>query len=224
MWSLNPGSGLLEHTFRQGAGLIQIDDAVTADQRVTPAQVALGDADETTTTVTVTNRGDADVTYSVSHADALQVVASSYTPDFWLTPAPFAGPSSVTVPAGGSADVTFTITAPYVGLVNHQYGGYVVLTPEGDEGTTLRVPYMGYAGDYVDEMGLLGYWDWPLEEAVPVFVEIDPVLARYNAAGDPVIAEPGHVYRPRRGDVPTVAPFFGHFPEKLELWVSTQER
>jgi subtilisin family serine protease len=219
VWSLNPPTGLLDHTFRQGAGLIQIDDAVMTDQRVTPAQLALGDADATTTTVTVTNRGDSAVTYSVSHVNALQVVASSYTPDFWLTGVPFSGPSSVTVPAGGSADVTFTITAPKIGMPNHQYGGYVVLTPEDEATTTLRVPYMGYAGDYVDEMALLGYWDWPLTEPVPVFVEIDPLMARYQADGTPVVAEPGHVYRPKTGDVPTVAPFFGHFPEQLQLWV-----
>ena len=206
VWSLNPGLGLLEPTFRQGAGLIQIDDAVLADQQVAPAQLAFGDADTTTTTITVTNRGAEDVTYAVSHQNALQVVASSYTPDFWLTGAPFSGPSSVTVPAGGSAGVTFTITAPKIGMPNHQYGGYVVLTPD-DESATLRVPYVGYAGDYVDEMALLGFWDWPLTEPDPVFVEIDPVMARYNAAGNPVLAEPGHVYRPedrRRTDRRTV--------------------
>jgi minor extracellular serine protease Vpr len=37
VWSGNPGLGFLEHTFRQGAGMIRIDEAVTADQVVAPA-------------------------------------------------------------------------------------------------------------------------------------------------------------------------------------------
>ncbi|MFA9432202.1 S8 family serine peptidase [Egicoccus sp. AB-alg2] len=218
VWSLNAGSGLLEHTFRQGAGMLQVDQAILADQHVTPGQLSLYDANETTATVTVTNRGSEDVTYAISHVDALQVVASTFTPDFWLSPASFQGPSSVTVPAGGSADVTVTIGAP-AAMPNHQYGGYVVMTPEDDASSTLRVPYAGFAGDYVDEMGLLGFWDWPADAAAPSFVEVDPVMARYQD-GSPVVAEPGHVFRPAEGDYPYVAPFFGHFPERMELWAS----
>src|SRR5690554_5292415 len=67
-------------------------------------------------------------------------------------------------------------------------------------------------------MGLLGFWDWD-EQGNPAFVEVDPAIARTNADGDPVVAEPDHVFEPREGDYPLVAPFFGHFPEKLELYV-----
>ena len=56
------------------------------------------------------------------------------------------GSSSVTVPARGSATVGVNIQAgawPDKSL----YGGYVVLAPHGG-GVTLRVPYVGFKGDY----------------------------------------------------------------------------
>jgi minor extracellular serine protease Vpr len=224
VWSLSPGSGLLDHTYRQGAGMIQIDQAVLADQHVAPAQIAMGDADTATTTLTVHNRGAEEVTYEVGHVDAIQSVVGTFLMDFWLTPVPVQfGAESITVPAGGSAEVSVTLTAPYVGLANHQYGGYVTLTPV-DEGSALRVPYVGYAGDYADEMGLLGYWYWgPAAGDQPEFVDVDPLLAFSNDEGT-FIAEEGHVYRTRDGEYPIVAPFFGHFPQEMELWAVDQER
>ena len=226
-WSLAPGFGLLDHTFRQGAGMIQVDRAITADQRVTPAQVALADTDVTTTTLTVRNHGSEAVTYELGHADGLQTVVGTFLPDFWLTPAPVQFSSAtVTVPAGGSADVSVTITAPYVGLANHQYGGYVTFTPvESTAATTLRVPYVGYAGDYVDEMGLLGYWYWGTgPDDQPEFVDVDPLLAVEVDDDYEIIEEDGHVFRTRDGEYPVVAPFFGHFPQEMELWAVDQRR
>jgi minor extracellular serine protease Vpr len=227
VWSLNPGSGLLDHTFRQGAGMIQVDRAITADQRVTPAQVALADEDTTTTTLTVRNHGSEAVTYEVGHVNGLQTVVGTFLPDFWLTPVPVQlSPETVTVPAGGSADVSVTITAPYVGLANHQYGGNVTFTPvEESDATTLRVPYVGYAGDYVDEMGLLGYWWWgPGADDQPEFVEVDPLFAVEREDGYEFIEDDGHVFRTRDGEYPVVAPFFGHFPQEMELWAVDQAR
>ena len=54
--------------------------------------------------------------------------------------------SSVTVPAGGKATVTATIT-PATGPQYGQYGGYIVLTPQGG-GQVYRVPFAGFVGDY----------------------------------------------------------------------------
>lgn len=219
-WSLAPGAGYLEHTFRQGAGLIQIDEAVLADQVVAPAQLALGDEDAVTTTLTISNDGASDVTYTVSHHGTIEAAIDTYAPWFYLPAAGFTGPTSVTVPAGGSVPVEVTITSPDSGLPNHQYGGFITLTPDDPAAAAINVPYMGYDGDYVAEMGLLGFWNADDPDAGLQFIEVDPVMARYNADGDPVLAEPDHVFKPREGDYPIVAPFFGHFPEKLELWAS----
>jgi hypothetical protein len=54
--------------------------------------------------------------------------------------------ASVTVPAGGSAAVNVNIQAG-AWRDKSLYGGYLVLTPRGG-GVTLRVPYVGFYGDY----------------------------------------------------------------------------
>jgi minor extracellular serine protease Vpr len=220
-WNGAPGAGYLEFSFRQGAGMIQIDRAIEADQHVVPGQLSLADTASTTTTLTVTNRSTEDVTYEVGHAGTLSAAVITYTVPALLPPAGvFEGPESVTVPAGGTADVEITLTAPGYGLPNHQYGGYVTLTPTDEAGTALSVPYAGYDGDYADEMGLFGFWNWPGED--PVFVEVDPVLSEivYDEDGrveDIAPVEAGHVFNPRQGDYPVIDTFFGHFPRTMEV-------
>jgi minor extracellular serine protease Vpr len=59
--------------------------------------------------------------------------------------ATFSSPS-IRVPAGGSAAVNVNIQAG-AWRDKSLYGGYVVLTPR-DGGVTLRVPYVGFFGDY----------------------------------------------------------------------------
>jgi hypothetical protein len=54
---------------------------------------------------------------------------------------------SVTVGAGSSATVNVTINAAGAAPLQSLYGGYVVLTPRGG-GDALRVPYVGFKGDY----------------------------------------------------------------------------
>lgn len=217
-WSLNPGLGFPDHTFRQGAGMLQIDQTILADQQVAPAQLAFADQDQVTTTLTLSNRGDVDVTYEIGHAEGVQTAINTFAPGFFLAPAGFNAPAMVTVPAGGTAQVGVTITAPNVGLPNHQYGGWVTFTPTDPDAAGLRVPYVGFAGDYVAGMPLLGYWD--VIDGAIAFVEIDPFLAQVDQEGELAPVEPGHVFRPRQGDFPVLAPFYGHFPQRLEVYVT----
>lgn len=222
-WSLNPG--LLEHTFRQGAGMIQIDRAIQAEQFARPGQLSLADAPAVTTTVTLVNEGDTSVEYTLGHDSAIEVAVSTFAPDFFLVGAAVDAPGTVTVAAGSAAEVEVTITAPRVGLPNHQYGGYLVFEPEDDDASTLRVPYAGFAGDYADGMPLLGTWYWgPGVDDEIEFVEIDPLLAVEDGEEYEIIEEDGHVFRTRDGEYPVVAPFFGHFPQEMELWAVDQER
>lgn len=211
VWSLNPGLGLLDHTYRQGAGMIQVDEAVLATAGVTPGKLSLGDGlDPHAATVTVTNWGAEDVTYSVSHTDALQTAGSTFVPGFFLAPAGFDGPDSVTVDSGDSAELSFTVTPPDAGLANHQYGGYVVLTDTEGDAPTLRVPYGGFAGEY--DIPVLGHILDPAGD----FEAVDPVLARsvdfeLEPAGD------DRTFHVRDGDFPIVAAFFGHQAQYAEL-------
>jgi subtilisin family serine protease len=153
-WSGNPALGFLEQTMRQGAGMVDIEDAVLATVDVLPGKLSLGESDAgpQTRRLTIRNRGSSAVTLDLSHEAALTVgpksqtnyaVVSAFLSDAIVA---FSAPS-VTVPGNkGTATVDVTITAA-TGPDQAQYGGYVVLTPQGG-GRALRVPYGGFVGDY----------------------------------------------------------------------------
>jgi len=174
-WSGNPGLGFLDYVHRQGAGMIQIDNAVLATGRVTPAKLSLGEGETgpSVQTLTVSNDGSVDVTYDLSYVNALSTGADTFTVGANLGNAAvaFSAPS-VTVPAGGSASFTATIT-PAASPVRGQYGGYIVLTPQ-DDGQVYRVPYAGFIGDYQSKVVL-----------VPTSAQY-PWLATLDADGNPV--------------------------------------
>ncbi|AGB17600.1 subtilisin-like serine protease [Halovivax ruber XH-70] len=195
-WSLAPGIGALDHSFRQGAGMIQVDAAITADQRAAPGQLSLGDGAAAEVTVTLTNDGETDVTYELGHAGTVGTAVNTFSPGFYLSGSSVSGPETVTVPAGESAAVELTITAPAYGLPNHQYGGYVTFTPTDEAHDSLRVPYSGYEGDYQD-LPLFGYY-----AAADDFVAQEPLLQESPDDPDAVAA---------------VEAFFGHYPQELRL-------
>ena len=152
-WNLNPAAGL-EPTWRQGAGLAQIVNAVTTPAWVSPSKISLGEGTGGASQLTVTNGGTAPITYDLSEVTTVGTGPST-TPGM-VYPFNFSylggantatfGSPSVTVPAGGSAAVNVNIQAG-AWRDKSLYGGYVVLTPRGG-GVTLRVPYVGFFGDY----------------------------------------------------------------------------
>jgi len=157
-WSLNPGLGFLDNVHRQGAGMLDIDDAIEETTRITPGKLALGEsqAGPQTKTLTLQNSDSSEVSYTLSHVGALGTHGSTNVPSFNASFATVGFSSaSVTVPAGGSASVTATITAP-AGPDKGQYGGYLVFTPQGGDGAVLRVPYAGLVGDYQSIQVLTG--------------------------------------------------------------------
>jgi subtilisin family serine protease len=147
-WWGNPGLGYLDNVHRQGAGMLQIDDAILATTKVEPGKIAAGEgeAGPYSQELKIENNASTPVTYNLSSVNALSTVGV-IAPTFSTSDASvaFSAPS-VTVPAGGSATVTATIT-PATGPTNGQYGGYIVLTPQGG-GQVYRVPYAGFVGDY----------------------------------------------------------------------------
>jgi minor extracellular serine protease Vpr len=148
VWSLNPGTGLLDHVHRQGAGMLDIDDSILSTTVITPAKIATGEgeAGAFVQTLTVENTSASSVTYNLSYINALST-GGVITPSFFASNATVVfSASSVAVPAGGSATVTATIN-PATGPVNGQYGGYIVFTPQAG-GQTYRVPFAGFVGDY----------------------------------------------------------------------------
>jgi subtilisin family serine protease len=161
-WSGNPGIGFNDYVFRQGAGMVDIDDAIRSTTTITPAKVSLGEGAGGSTTLTLRNSGSQAVTYAVSYVDGLAAgpggtnvlpfTFSTYGGD--IAVAKFSS-SSVTVPAGGTASVNanFAVDPDVVALGRTLYGGWITFTPQG---TGLAAPYnqpysvpvAGFAGDY----------------------------------------------------------------------------
>jgi subtilisin family serine protease len=148
-----PAAGL-EPTWRQGAGLAEIVPAVQTPAWVTPSKISLGEGSGGSAQLTVTNAGSTPITYDLSEVSTIGTGPSTaagavYPFNFTYLPgantATFSS-SSVTVSPGSSATVTVNIAAG-AWRDKSLYGGYVVLTPRSG-GTTLRVPYVGFMGDY----------------------------------------------------------------------------
>lgn len=149
-WGADPASGALEFVHRQGAGMVDVDDAILATTGVTPASLSLGESEggPATRPLTVHNDSDAPVTYTISHAPAMATYGSTYAPKAAQGDASVAfSVQSVTVAPHGSASFEVTVTPSATLPDGGIHGGYVVLTDEGG-GRTLRVPYAGYKGDY----------------------------------------------------------------------------
>jgi hypothetical protein len=149
LWSLAPYPGYFEYVHRQGAGMVDIDDAILATTLITPAKIATGESEAGpfTQELTVANNGDTAVTYDLYFEEAIATVGVTAVVDYWLygTWVEF-DQSSVTVEPGNSATVTATIYPPDYPDTSI-YGGYIVFSPQGG-GQEYTVPFAGYVGDY----------------------------------------------------------------------------
>ncbi|WP_162802157.1 S8 family serine peptidase [Ornithinimicrobium murale] len=171
-WSGNPTIGFLDSVHRQGAGMVDIDDAILAPALVSPGKISLGqtDTEPQTATVQVRNTTDQAIEYALSNNTAtISTDGPDYAPGYWNAAAVVEAPETVTVAANGSRWVNVTFTGPTMGpemTVGLQYGGYLEFEPIGDTaGDVVRVPYAGYAGDYQDREVLL---PGPYEFDLPV--------------------------------------------------------
>jgi len=207
LWNGNPGLGFLEATQKQGAGIVQIADAIQGTVHVAPGKLSLGEsqAGPITRTLTITNDGSSAVTFDLSHAPALATVGT-FTPAYFNAPATVSwSAASLTVPAGGTGTISVTIS-PNTGLADKAiYGGYLVLTPQGG-GREVRVPYAGFKGDYQS-----------IQAIVPTANGF-PWLAK--AVGTSYANQPGGAtYTLQGGDIPYILVHFDHQVQHLEMQI-----
>jgi minor extracellular serine protease Vpr len=150
VWAGNPGLGFLDNVHRQGAGLADIDDAITTTTALEPAQIELGEREggaPVTVELTLRNRSNQHVTYTLGHQPALATGANTFVPSFLSSFATvtFAAPTVVVAPHD---EECFTVTfTPPVNANARLFGGYVTATPDNGEPVT-RASYGGYNGDY----------------------------------------------------------------------------
>lgn len=150
LWNGNPELGLLEAVHRQGAGMVQIDESILAGVVASPGQLVLGESESGPGTgdVTLTSTSENDVTYEITTVDAISTTGS-WDYGVYAGGSTYAGPTTVTVPAGGTATFSYAISPdPELEELGAQYGGYVVLTPTDESVEPISLPFYGFAGDY----------------------------------------------------------------------------
>lgn len=156
-WSGNAALGLLDHSFRQGAGMLDIVGSVTATASVSPSQLSTGESASGSyiETLTLRNLSLSPASYTVGHVAGVAAgpnnvgSGASYAPTGIFDAPATVGLSrtTLTIPPLGSATVDVTITANAALPDRSLYGGYITFTPSG-AGTTMSVPYAGFKGDY----------------------------------------------------------------------------
>ena len=162
---------------QQGAGLVNALKALTSEAYLTvenaennnKPKAELLDGDGTYTfTFTVHNFGDAAKTYTLSSSLLTEAVNEDYYPYYGeyfmagfeteLDGSVSFSADTVTVPAGGSADVTVTVTVSAEGKAwleqyypNGGYvEGYVYLDNADENGVDLNLPFLGFCGDWTE--------------------------------------------------------------------------
>ncbi len=150
-WWGNPGLGYLDNVHRQGAGMLDIDDAIKATTVITPSKIAVGEYWEIADPawvqpIDIRNNTGGPVTYDITYVNALStggvITPSFYGSDAYVT----FSESTITIPLYNKYTIEAFIHAA-TGPVNGMYGGYIVFTPR-DGGQVYRIPYAGFVGDY----------------------------------------------------------------------------
>ena len=203
-----------EVVHRQGAGMVDIDDAIASTTTVTPGKLSLGEGSGGSATLTIANASASAQTYVLSHLGAIGTGPSSNPANISPFAFGFFGPGatasfsapSVTVAAGGTGTVGVTI-ATVAGLPQqHQYGGWIVLTRQSD-GQVFRVPYAGFAGDYQSIV------------AMPVR-GVFPAIGKETAINTFSLAAPTEVWTLQSmNEIPNVLLHFDHQVRRLEFEV-----
>jgi subtilisin family serine protease len=204
-WWVNPSLGLLESVHRQGAGQLDIDDAILANTMIEPGNLALGESEGAAVrTLTVENPSDFAVSYTLSHAPAQATGPNTFPPvSFFDAPSSVAfSENPLVVPPGGSASVDVTISPNPTLPDRSAFGGYIVFAT--DEGAVYRVPYAGFKGDY---------------QSIPVLV---PTAAGFpwlgKLVGNSVVSQPaGASYTMVGLDVPLFILHLDHQPRRVRM-------
>jgi subtilisin family serine protease len=143
------GAPVAFQAYRQGAGMLDIDDAIQATTRVTPGKFTLGEGTTAKTVqLTIANDGAAPRTYNLAHQPALGTTANTFAPGNGTNLAAVSfSPSSIDVPAHDSRTVDVTVTPNAAPAFDRRlYSGYIRITTSGQPAMT--VPYAGFTGDY----------------------------------------------------------------------------
>lgn len=145
---------------RQGAGMVQIEDAIKNNVTVTDgigdSAVALKEiGKDTTFTLTLKNYGDKEVSYTLGSVGG---IFTEYDPgsDFYTIDTPYEvkigdlkfNKDKVTVPAKGTATVDVTINIPSSVSTEQFIEGFVKFTSSDENVPSLVSPFIGFYGSW----------------------------------------------------------------------------
>jgi len=158
---IGPGEKLPYLTRQQGAGLINIEDAVNtkvyayAEDEIGDAAISLKEIGNTRQfTIVLKNMGNEDLTFDAKDKYG---VLTTYAYSGFLLPYPnnFEGAAltfdknSITVPANGEAEVAATLTIPEGAPKNQFAEGFISFeSKDKEKNPDIGVAYMGYYGDW----------------------------------------------------------------------------
>lgn len=215
---------------QQGSGMI--DPLSAAENRVLVtynglASVALKEVGSTASfTLTLTNYGASAASYSLASSAVYTDVTGSdgsYGMELLSGASVTYDKASVTVPAGGTAQVTGTLTIPASAAKNHFVEAFVSL--EGD--VDLSVPVMGFYGDWYGSERIVDLPAWDEDNILTNYYENLPVTT--VAAGDSyagfdtesMTTDPDHIaFSPNGdGDFDAAQPIVGMLRSAAEVTV-----
>ncbi|CAE6497433.1 unnamed protein product [Rhizoctonia solani] len=197
-------TSLIETASHQGAGLLNVYDAIKNTGSLTPSELMLNDTAnfKGIHTLLVKNSGKKPVTYTFAHvpagtANTIDGIEAILGPSIALTNSAAKVtfiPNKVTVPAGWSLPVIVTLKPP-TGLDATKYpvySGYIRAI--GSDNTTLQSTYMGVAAN-LKEAKVLDNTDAYFGEKLPVVTD---------AKGNPVPSTGSATYTLNGSDTPLV--------------------
>ncbi|MBA3383543.1 MAG: S8 family serine peptidase [Actinobacteria bacterium] len=219
-WFGQPANpGLREPVHRQGAGMIDIDDAILATTSIAPSKLALGESEAgpQTRSLTISNSSASEQTYALGNTSAIGT-GNTFPPlSFWVQDRSVvysqAGVpvTSVAVPAGSSATVDVTITtAPAAVEDKTLYGGWLTFA-SGNQ--TFRVPYAGFIGDYQS----LRILDAGAASAFPTIGRLTGFVSATDRTPVHTPVAAGATFTMTAGNVPYVLAHFAHQVRKIRI-------
>ncbi|CAO3636861.1 unnamed protein product [Cunninghamella blakesleeana] len=162
----NTEASLLDTPLHQGAGLIQLYDAITKSTHVTPSSISFNDTASTTEykshTLTITNNGNDLITYKISNKpsysiDPYEIENRNYTisPNVkykTLKAKLFMSKNIIQVQPHQSVQVKITVVPPKGNEKEHSmYGGYIYFQSSNNQANKdISIPYFGVIGRQKD--------------------------------------------------------------------------
>ncbi|KAK4517872.1 uncharacterized protein ATC70_001220 [Mucor velutinosus] len=163
----NAASDIIENPIRQGAGLVQVYDAIIQPVHISPPEIGFNDTSSPnyiTHNLTITNGATYPVSYSISSKITTGIKTYNQTGSTYnslnqpsvnqdATSAIQFPKIEIHLNPGESQIVTVTVAPPSTDPQNHiMYGGFIQFSPLNNTSTlrALHVPYIGVAGNQRD--------------------------------------------------------------------------